>query len=281
MMERVCGNLTVSVKSKLNPYGALTQRLIRTSQLNQLKVKYELGHELSLYKPLRDELIRGEAKFKECNVSQDATTSSVHRWTSISSCPATSVRAYLLQLSKRLMANSPLTNQLLPTIGNRWGGVRIVKTGHILRCSQRYTNTPNRTSRDSSFIRVRTLLSSDIAIAKIGLICKYKLLADENADDSEAPIILRDEVCYGELLDIFTFELQPPINFKISSPQWKVFAHVRPCPTFGKDASLEVVSYRTPAFNSQTPIIIPLDAIIGSIGMIKTKDNVWGIIDVV
>lgn len=65
VMERSCGIMQLSVKSKLHPWGSLTQRCLRVEQLRQLKARYNLWDKLAHYKVLRD-VTDSEHEYPDC-----------------------------------------------------------------------------------------------------------------------------------------------------------------------------------------------------------------------
>lgn len=64
VMERYCGVIGQAIKSKLHPWGSLTMRALRVEQLKQLKARYNLWDELSLFK-LQGRVTRREHIYPE------------------------------------------------------------------------------------------------------------------------------------------------------------------------------------------------------------------------
>jgi hypothetical protein len=63
-MERFCGILGLSVKSKLHAYETLAVRILRLTQLGLLEARPGLSHILQSYEPLK-KLTRGEFRYKK------------------------------------------------------------------------------------------------------------------------------------------------------------------------------------------------------------------------
>lgn len=68
VMERYCGILQLSVKSKLHPWGSLTQRCLRVEQLRQLKARYNLWDKLAHYRPLKGAVTQREHVYEPCKL---------------------------------------------------------------------------------------------------------------------------------------------------------------------------------------------------------------------
>lgn len=84
---------------------------------------------------------------------------------------------------------------------------------------------------------------------------------------------------YGQLLDIFGIHIDPNPDFGLNVPLFYLLAHAQPCPGDGnQDAADETVVYCQAEFNAQTPVMVDVPQIIGSVGCVF-GDGEWGIVD--
>lgn len=111
------------------------------------------------------------------------------------------------------------------------------------------------------------------------LYSQYSLWTDLHEDDSEASESLEDRTYYGQVHDLIAVHIDPNPNFGLARRQFFLLAHIQPCPGDGDvDAAVDVVSYTGAEFTAQTPVMVNVAQIVGSVGRIRSG-NGWGIVD--
>jgi len=116
------------------------------------------------------------------------------------------------------------------------------------------------------------------AINKRLLLRSYSLDVDRNEDDEDASVDLQARIFYGEVLDVIALHIDPSEEYELEEELFVILAHIHPCPTEYKDATLEPVTYTEAAFNAQTPYMIKVTTIVGSVGRVFANGR-WGIVD--
>ena len=143
----------------------------------------------------------------------------------------------------------------LPQTAVSWGKVRIANGGDKIRSAS--ASRSDNTGRDMPCVRV--------SLYNYAYILQYEILT---YDASTA------EVCYGRLERILQLTLSDSQFWRHYAGKTVLLALIKPCKTFGKDATITATYYTEEA----APIITDVRAISSVVGRVKSRGK-WAIID--
>ncbi|KAI0070886.1 hypothetical protein K474DRAFT_1737601 [Panus rudis PR-1116 ss-1] len=234
-MERYCGILKRALKSRRHPWRNLDHYVHQTACLTQLRFKYTLDEELG-YKVDSDNLKNGERTFPDYPLSILGSPLNKNYK------PTTEewheiAKLINNQLKTHLRSVKNELSRSFSTIPS-WGRVRIAEGGDSIRCLSHENKTGE---RDASCVRYAP---------------------QENV------------VAYGQLQRILQCSL-PQANFwENLSGKTLLLAVITPFRTNGKDATIELTTYR----RVNAPVVLDIRHIENVVGRIHTG-NQWAIVD--
>ncbi|KAG9122347.1 hypothetical protein FRC07_001330 [Ceratobasidium sp. 392] len=256
-MERFCGSLARSQKSRRFPFSSLDRRVLEVAQLSQIKAMYRLGDELSL-----DE--------RRHNVDTGV------RYRNYPACAFVRPRAQrLLPLSiQRPLAQylSPIVHVDAKAILRRlrthplvnWGRMQaIVEDGpaDLYRANEMVPTTETM-ERDASYVKYYTYVDR----------CDVRKPRQLEQQTEGYGQIQRFVIVDANFLQDITDQAAP-----ILDPL--AVAVIQPIPAFSllKDANL--VTYTLPGNKLANPEIVAADDIVCLVGRVQARDDTWYIAD--
>ncbi|KAJ7048297.1 hypothetical protein C8F01DRAFT_1267845 [Mycena amicta] len=243
-MERYCGFLKYGLHSRKRPHANLSRRLIHFMYLEQIALRYDLGDELAIFKPVRKEVTSTEQIFEDYpQAIVGAPRQKQHT-------PAKSNRQGIAKYLANVLDNSQVSaariERNLPQIMPRWGLLRIVG-GDRMRADWKGPRNADEL-RDTTFVRfVKQVEKRNEWVPQLG---------------------------YGRLDEILECEMPPESWLKQYSGKTLLFAVITPCSNSYRDASKKVVAYTA----MDSPIVLDLQCIQAVAGRLRTRGQ-WVLLD--
>ncbi|KAI0819220.1 hypothetical protein BC628DRAFT_1333506 [Trametes gibbosa] len=177
-MERYCGLLGPSIRSRRHPYASLNRYVLNSARLNHIKLIYQAHEVLSLRKP---------------SVPKGVSIPNYTTCVVLPACKALIPDRGLTDkivsaLCTRYTATPAAIRAALPREVQQWGKLRILNDGDTIRAAELLAEAED--GRDASFVR-------------------YELLVDKNARYRQRPVILEQKTFYGQLRNILVIDLGP------------------------------------------------------------------------
>ncbi|KAF8152496.1 hypothetical protein B0H34DRAFT_784591 [Crassisporium funariophilum] len=202
-MERFCGLLQPTIKSRRHPYASMDSYVVARAQLSHIKLKFNLEDEL-LLQPPRTGSVRGsfaDPAYSTCKLLPPRIISGTF--------PPESFEKILVALSTRynkLVAT--VRRHLLMDSIEQWGKVRRLMGGDTMHASSLVQ--PREDSRDASFVR-------------------YDLLLDKHARNCQVEPEYDVQSYFGQLKNIFVIRLPVSRDLGIEKPTTLILAAVHSC----------------------------------------------------
>ncbi|OJT08402.1 hypothetical protein TRAPUB_690 [Trametes pubescens] len=201
-MERYCGLLGPSIRSRRHPYASLNRYVLDSARLDHIKLLYQAHEVLSLRKPPVKEAVSIPG-YPTCVVLPACKVLVPDRGL---------IDKIVSALCTRYAATPAAIRTALPLEVQQWGKLRILNDGDTIRAAELVAEAED--GRDASFIRVRiqscSSLSRPVTIHPLTYhVIKYELLVDKNARYRQRPVILEQKTFYGQLRHILVIKLGP------------------------------------------------------------------------
>ncbi|KAJ7206334.1 hypothetical protein GGX14DRAFT_367370 [Mycena pura] len=256
-MERYCGFLKASLRSKRHPWSNLNKNILHMAYLEQLGVRYDLEAELWDPNKLSG---KSEYTFEGCKHSPYF----ILPFLPLDSDPQANLRLpykrdyipddnirmqvasyFALLVGKTRKEILPLLPQMMPS----YGKLRI-KDGDSIR-SVSASRDGSTAERNMSFIRYETQTRRRVSEPWVS------------------------QIFYGRLERILVCNLPASKKLGFISNKTRLLAVITPCQnTAGKDAALVLTTYR----GMGTPVVTDLQAVVAVVGRVQSRGT-WTIID--
>ncbi len=222
-MERYCGLLGPSIRSRRHPYASLNRYVLDSARLDHIKLLYQAHEVLSLRKPPVKEAVSipGCASvsmpFRCLDYADSLIVTADPTCVVLPACKVLVPDRGLIDkivsaLCTRYAATPAAIRTALSLEVQQWGKLRILNDGDTIRAAELVAEAED--GRDASFIRVRiqscSSLSRPVTIHPLTYhVIKYELLVDKNARYRQRPVILEQKTFYGQLRHILVIKLGP------------------------------------------------------------------------
>ncbi|KAF8135886.1 hypothetical protein K438DRAFT_1639915, partial [Mycena galopus ATCC 62051] len=181
--ERFVGFLVRSSKSRKNPYASFARRLREIAQNNLIKVKYQLHHELDL-SDRREE----ESSGHTIAAYPDICVLRPHVTAPLAPLVSKAVKNYLLRTFE---VSADEVSGCIPDEVSHWGKISFTNGGDKIRSAELVAHSELDMTRDASFI-------------------KYSHTVDVNCNYRHKPVLLQQQIAYGQLLRVIEFAANLP-----------------------------------------------------------------------
>ncbi|KAI0659177.1 hypothetical protein C8Q70DRAFT_916325 [Cubamyces menziesii] len=179
-MERYCGRLQPTIRSRRHPYASLNRYVLDSARLDHIKLLYNLREDLSM----RPSVARNQG------TSIPGYDTCILLPASKSITPERGLLDKIVSaLCTRLTATPAAVRAALLPMVRKWAKVRILNGGDTIRASDMDLRSLE-DGRDASFVR-------------------YELLVDKNARYRNRPVVLEKKTFYGQLQQIMVISLRP------------------------------------------------------------------------
>ncbi|KAL4244402.1 hypothetical protein ABKN59_010137 [Abortiporus biennis] len=243
-MERYCGWLQPSIRSRRFPYASLNRFVLDDARFRHIKLVYSIEDQLRLGPPKRARGVNFP-DYATCTLLQPRRASVI-----FSQALLTKVTGHLCT---RFNTTPAKVREVLPKDYEEWGKVQIFEDGdlvHSLGLQRRGED-----SRDASFVR-------------------YEMLVDRNAHSRRRAVELVPKTFYGQLERILAVRLRHQPEAPQSSPQTILLAAIRTCRVNKRHKELDIHYYE-----DLGPLeIVDLNSIQCLVGRICDRKQ-WAIID--
>ncbi|KAF9256770.1 hypothetical protein L218DRAFT_1022754 [Marasmius fiardii PR-910] len=210
-MERYCGKLGPTIRSRCFPFAALARQVLEEAQLAQVKVMFGVSKELSLngHQPsLGQQGGFFDLAYPTCILLPplDLTSPEVSELTPLIGASVTRFQMDVPQLTV-----STVKSCLGKAKIERWGKVKCIDSdeGDTMRAVE--VGKLREDNRDASFIR-------------------YEMYVDRNADNGHSREDFELQTYYGQLQQIFVVRFtEPQPRLKLTCPTTLIMCQIRSC----------------------------------------------------
>ncbi|TFK58699.1 hypothetical protein BDN72DRAFT_781697 [Pluteus cervinus] len=248
-MERFCGFLQPSIKSRRFPFANIDNYVVSSAQLTQIKNRYNLYNEL-LLKPAVTAISRREYSvpaYQTCVLLPPRVKSPELPVGIIEKIVVSLATRYNVSMAKSRKHFSIKNLQL-------FGRVERLDGGDIMTASLVKKSTAE-DRRDASFVR-------------------YEQLVDKNARRRNAPVDLTPETFYGQLQYLFVVEVPATRDLGLASPETLILACIHTCDVEAEN-SLDMHYYK----KQGRVEVVDVTTVQCLVGRVKVDKKWWAIID--
>ncbi|KAI0326297.1 hypothetical protein GY45DRAFT_1259252 [Cubamyces sp. BRFM 1775] len=254
-MERYCGSLQRSIRSRRFPFASLNRYVLDKARLTQVKHIYDLGDALRLAPPDLEGFYGGA-----CILGYQTCALLTPRRPDINASALE--RGLLTKLVGALITRFGGTIQATHTALRsaqieEWGRIRILPDGDTIRAAsaQSLAGGDSGPTRDASYVR-------------------YEALVDRNARSRNAAIQLVPKTFYGQLQRILVLHCPPIPSSTHSALTPLIFAVIRTCKITADHPTLDIHYYSR---DSSTDLV-DITTVQCLVGRVRDR-NQWAIID--
>ncbi|KAF5374458.1 hypothetical protein D9615_009129 [Tricholomella constricta] len=250
-MERFCGRLLPTIKSRRHPYRSMDSYVAANAQLSLIKIKYNLEDSLSLLpKGSSAQLNFHNVSYPTCELLPPRRTASS------GSLLPTLVKKIAVSLATRFNTTTRIIGKhLKPEIIEQWGKVRRLD-GDTMHASSLVK--PKYDNRDATFVRVPL---------------QYDLLVDKHARSRDREPEYEPQSFYGQLENIFVVKLPATPDLELVQPATLILAAIRTC-TVEAENSLDMHYYKRQGRTE----VVDMTSVQCVVGRVKVG-NMYAIID--
>ncbi|KAG8769521.1 hypothetical protein FRC12_004906 [Ceratobasidium sp. 428] len=257
-MERFCGSLARSQKSRRFPFSSLDRRVLEVAQLSQIKTMYCLGDKLNLSERHRN--IAAGTRYKKYPAcafvrprAQQVLPLSIQR-------PLAEYLSPIVRVNKKVILQRLRTRSLV-----QWGRMQaIAESGpaDLYRANEMVPTTETM-ERDASYVKYYTYVDRcDVP--------KPRTLRQQTEGYGQ---VQRFVVVDTNFLQDITNNVAAPILDPL------VVAVIRPVPAWSLLRDANLITYNLSGDKLANPEIVAADDIVCLVGRVQARDGAWYIAD--